>query len=497
MASFEDQKKYEEEKHEGERHEKEESKEEESKQEESNQDESNDFTFHRDLNKQYPSVDDGIDTYLKIEGEDRYIFDASCGASVSVLGNTNPRIADAKDRVQRRLAYLAAAFWKNPVVDQCSEELIRGTGGKMARVFFSNSGSSATETAMKMGRQYFCEKEGEKKTKRSEFISRDRSYHGNTLGALSLSGFLTRKEIYKPLLADNVHFVSSCYPYVQREEGESDETFVSKKAAELEAKFQSIGPEKVIGFIAEPVVGAALGAVSYVPGYLKAMKEVCHKHGALFILDEIMSGMGKTGYLHAWQEEDVVPDIQTVAKALAAGYASISAVFISKKVLDVFQKGSGELVHGFTYEANPADVAACLETQRIIREENLLENVSKQGAYLEQRLYALFGNHPNVGDIRGKGLFWGLEFVQDKATKETFDPELKVSDRIHTLAVSSPYNLFVYPGAGSRDGIRGDHIIISPYYRITQEKIDEMLFSLSSVIFRVFLEIKEEERQRR
>lgn len=183
MASFEKHKKYEKEKHEGERHEKEESKEEESK----------DFTFHRDLNKQYPSVISGTGTYLKIDKEDRYIFDASCGASVSVLGHTNPRIADAKHSVQGELAYLAAAFWKNPVVDQCSEELIRGTGGKMARVFFSNSGSSATETAMKMARQYFCEKEGEKKTKRSEFISRDRSYHGNTLGALSLSGFLTRK----------------------------------------------------------------------------------------------------------------------------------------------------------------------------------------------------------------------------------------------------------------------------------------------------------------
>lgn len=249
---------------------------------------------------------------------------------------------------------------------------------------------------------------------------------------------------YLPFLMKNVHHVSSCNFYRQRQGKESVDTFVARKAAELDTKFQELGPETVIGFIAEPVVGAALGCVPYVPGYLRAMRNVCHKYGALFILDEVMCGMGRSGTLHAWQAEGVAPDLQTVGKGLGGGYQPIAAVLISKKVVDALSNGSGQFVHGQTYQGMPVQAAAALEVrpfsrmyifpfldclislrlksfnrseslltanaqqvQKIVREENLCENVRIQGAYLGKLLKELLGHHPNVGDIRGKGLFWG------------------------------------------------------------------------------------------
>lgn len=451
-----------------------------------------DFTLHRNLHKIYPEISraQGNYLYVKEKNGDRAIFDASCGAAVSVLGYNDERVKDSiKAQMDTGISYLPAAFWRNKAVDKISKDLIQGTERKMEKVFFACSGSEVIDSAIKLCRQYFFEKEG-KDSPREMFIARARSYHGNTLGALSLSGFESRRKPYERILSDKVHHVSACYPYRQQDKGESDAEFVRKKADELDAKFQELGPEKVIGFIAEPVVGAALGCVPCVPGYLKAMREVCHKYGALFILDEVMSGMGKTGWLHAWQEEDVAPDVQAVAKALAAGYQPVSAMLISKKILDVLKKGSGEFVHGYTYEAMPTQAVAALEVQRIIREENLLDNVSKQGAYLQRRLREVLGDHPNVGDIRGKGLFWGLEFVKDKETKEPFDRELEVSSQIFDLAISDPYNIFIYPGGGSVDGIRGDHIIISPSYRVTKEDIDDIVRRISDVIVQVFLKIQ-------
>lgn len=451
-----------------------------------------DFTLHRNLHKRYPNIHRGQGNYLyaKERGGERAFLDASCGAAVSVLGHNDERVKDAiKAQMDTGISYLSAAFWKNDAVDKISKNLIEGTERKMEKVFFACSGSEAIDSAIKLSRQYFFEKEGNG-SPRVNYIARDRSYHGNTMGALSLSGFKSRRKPYESILSDKVHHVSACYPYRQQDKGESDATFVAKKAAELEAKFQELGPETVVAFIAEPVVGAALGCVPCVPGYLKAMRDVCHKHGALFILDEIMCGMGKTGTLHAWQEEDVAPDIQTVAKALAAGYEAVSAMLISKKIYEVLKNGSGEFVHGFTYEAMPKQAAACLAVQQILDEEDLLNNVVKQGKYLEEMLKAKLGDHPNVGDIRGKGLFWGLEFVKDKVTKEPFDPELGVSQQIFDLAISDPYNIFIYPGGGSVDGISGDHIIISPSYRVTKEDIDDIVTKISDVIIQVFLKIQ-------
>lgn len=340
------------------------------------------------------------------------------------------------------------------------------------------------EAAIKLSRQYFYEKD--KETRRVNFIAREGSYHGNTIGALSISGHVGRRAPYLPFLTKNIHHVSACNVYRQRKEGESDAAFVARKAAELEAKFQELGPETVIGFVAEPVVGAALGCVPYVPGYLKAMRDVCHKHGALFILDEVMCGMGRTGTLHAWQGEGVEPDLQTIGKGLGGGYQAIAAVLIAPKIIKVLSDGSGEFVHGQTYQGMPVQAAAALQVQTIKREEKLVENVKIQGAYLEQRLKELLGDHPNVGDIRGKGLFWGLEFVKDKKTKEPFDPKLGVAQGVHQLSISHPHNMTIYPGTGTADGVSGDHVILSPAYIVTKDDIEHIAQVTSNVVHEFF-----------
>jgi adenosylmethionine-8-amino-7-oxononanoate aminotransferase len=343
------------------------------------------------------------------------------------------------------------------------------------------------EAAIKLSRQYFYE--GDKQTGRVNFIAREGSYHGNTIGALGISGHVARRAPYTEFLMKNVHHISSCNAYRQQLEGETDLAFVARKAAELEAKFQELGPETVIGFIAEPVVGAALGCVPSVPGYLKAMKDVCDKHGALLILDEVMCGMGRTGTLHAWQAEGVVPDIQITAKGLGGGYQPIGAVLASEKVINSLKEGGGEFIHGQTYQAMPVQAAAALQVQRIIKEDNLLENVSKQGACLEKCLKVALSDHPIVGEIRGRGLFWGIEFVKDKITKEPFDPQLGVAQKISALSISPKFNMTVYPGTGSADGVRGDHIIISPPYIVTEDDIKHIVNVITAVINEVHKEL--------
>lgn len=340
------------------------------------------------------------------------------------------------------------------------------------------------EAAIKLARQVFYE--NDPGTRRVNFIARDGSYHGNTIGALGMSGHVARRAPYEPFLMGNVHHVSACNAYRQRAHGESDTSFVARKAAELEAKFQELGPDTVIGFVAEPVVGAALGCVPSVQGYLKAMRDVCHKHGALFILDEVMSGMGRCGTLHAWQNEDVVPDLQTIGKGLGGGYQPVAAVLISSRVVNALLDGSGQFVHGQTYQGMPVQAAAALEVQKIVQEESLVHNVERQGAYLEERLRSLLADHPNVGDIRGRGLFWGLEFVKDKETKEPFDPRLGVAQRVHDTSVSAPFNMTMYPGTGTADGFRGDHVILAPAYNVTKEDIEHIAKVTSAVVHQVF-----------
>lgn len=339
---------------------------------------------------------------------------------------------------------------------------------------------------MKLGRQYFVEGG---QPQRVNFIAREDSYHGTTLGALSMSGHKFRREKFLPMLSTNVYRVSSCYAYRQRIDHESDAEFVAKKAAELENLLLQLGSETVIGFVCEPVVGATLGCVPYVHGYLAAMKAVCTQYGVLFILDEVMCGMGRCGTLHAWQAEhldgpgfDCRPDIQTIAKGLGGGYQPVAGLLIDQKVVDVLQAGTGEFVHGHTYQSHPVACAAALAVQKVIREENLVENCRKQGAYMSRLLHKKLDTHPNVGDIRGVGLFIGIEFVANKETKEPFDPGFNVAKRIQDTALSTKYNLAVYRGNGTADGVRGDHIILSPALNSTAEFIETVVARIVGTI---------------
>lgn len=445
------------------------------------------YGFHRNLRKEYPEIVSAEGNYL-LTSENRKIFDACGGAAVSCLGYGHERVIQAMyEQSLTGVTYLASSFWASPVVKDLCKELIQGTNGEMARVYLTGSGSEAMEAAIKLSRQFFYEKN--KDTPRVNFIARENSYHGNTIGALSVSGFITRRQPYIPFLMDNVHHISSCNPYRQQEEGESDAAFVTRKATELDNKFRELGPETVIGFIAEPVVGAALGCVPYVPGYLKAMRDVCHKYGALFILDEVMCGSGRTGTLHAWQAEGIVPDIQTMGKGLGGGYQPIAAMLLSQKVVKTIMEGSGQFIHGLTYQAMPIQAAAALEVQRIIREENLLEMVTRRGTVLGARLKIYLGGHPNVGDIRGGGLFWGIEFVKDRRTKQPFPPEVGISQKILELAISPSFNMTFYPGTGSVNGIEGDHIILAPPFNITDKDVETIVSGVVAVIQQVFSEM--------
>jgi adenosylmethionine-8-amino-7-oxononanoate aminotransferase len=442
------------------------------------------FSFGRDLHNNNPKPVRGKGHYLFM-ADGRKVFDAASGAAVSCLGHGNSRIKKAAlEHMKTGIPYLASSFWDSLPVEELCKELIHGTGYKMGKVYLTGSGSEAMDAAIKLARQYFFLKDN--KTRRKNIIAREGSYHGNTIGALSVSGHLARKKPYSDILMKNVYHISSCYPYRQKKEGESNAAFVARKAAELDSKFQELGPETVIGFVVEPVVGAALGCVPAVPGYLKAMRDICHKHGALFIVDEVMCGMGRSGTLHVSLAEGVVPDIQTVGKGLGGGYTPISAVFISPKLLKEFMKGNRQFVHGHTFQSMPLQAVVALEVQRIIREGKLIDNVLKQGKYLEKSLKAELSCHPNVGDIRGVGLFWGIEFVKNKFTKKPFDPKIGIANKISDLAKSSKFNMTVYPGTGTVDGVSGDHIIISPAYTIKKKDAKHIVKVVSAVIHSVF-----------
>lgn len=357
----------------------------------------------------------------------------------------------------------------------------------MTGIYLINSGSEAIEVAIKLAYTYHCENND---NKRINIVAREGSYHGATLFALTLSGFAARKQYYKKILMqNNIYYVSACYLYRELIKGESIEAFVARKAAELEAKFIEIGPDTVMAFILEPVVGAALGCVPYVPGYLKAMKDVCDKYGVLLIFDEIMCGMGRTGYLHAWQAEGVAPHIQAVAKGIGGGYVPLSAVLASEMVVKVIKKGSSEFVHGQTYEGMPSVSKGALEVQRVIQDNKLIENVSKQGAYLKSCLKAVLGNHPYVGDIRGLGLFLGIEFVENKETKKPFNPELGFAKRIVDLAFSPEFNLAIYYGGAAGYRVHIDRIMIIPPFILKKKEADHIVDVLSKVIHIVSNEV--------
>ncbi|KAJ9411207.1 hypothetical protein DTO045G8_839 [Paecilomyces variotii] len=436
--------------------------------------------LYRTLRERPKTVIGSSGNYLQLENG-QAIFDASGGAAVSCLGHGNERVKQAMMAQLEANAYSYSLFFSSPAGEKLAKLLVDSTDGVMSKALIVSSGSEAVEAALKLSRQYFMEL-SPPQPQRIRFIARKPSYHGTTLGALSVGGHVTRRALFEPMLNPNFSHVSPFNPYRGLKEGEDTEAYIARLAQELDDEFQRVGPDTVCAFFAEPVVGAALGCVGAAPGYFKAMKAVCERYGALMVMDEVMSGMGRTGTLHAWEQEGVSPDIQTFGKALGAGYVPIAGLLVSKKVVDVLDKGTGSFAHGQTYQGHPVACAAAFEVQTIIKEQKLLENVRKMGAYLGDLLKQKLDSHPNVGEVRGRGLFWGIEFVKDKASKEPFDTSLGVAQAIHKKALQPGYDISVLPATGSVDGTRGDHIIISPAYNITEADVETIVDRVQKAI---------------
>lgn len=417
------------------------------------------------------------------------ILDATSGAAVSSIGHGDARVKEAVVSQLDEIAYCHPGFYQTICAQDLATFLVDSTHGKMARALLTGSGSEAVETAMKLARQYFLEVSPPQST-RCRFISRQGSWHGCTIAALSVGDFKARKTMYDPIFPINVGRVSACSPYRDLRKGETTEEYVARLAQELDNKFRELGPETVCAFIIEPVSGSALGCTPAVPGYLEAMKAVCDRYGALLIFDEVMCGMGRTGTLHAWEHDGVVPDIEVVGKSLGSGYIPISAVLATERVISVFNSGTKYFAHGQTYQSHPAACAAALEVQRIIQEDNLLERVRTMGSYLEHLLKGQLGDHPHVGDIRGRGLFWAIEFVADKATKTPFEPALKVATKMHEKGMTRGYDISLFHANGSADsGWAGDHILLAPPYIVQEEDVEEIVERVSRVVRDVFEEL--------
>ncbi|KAK8011270.1 PLP-dependent transferase [Apiospora arundinis] len=429
--------------------------------------------LYRNLNTRFLSLLRGRGVSLELDNG-LSVIDASGGAAVACIGHGDQRVRDAIVAQLDKVAYCSTLFYTADVCERLCQELVSSTNGHMSRAYIVSSGSEAMEAAMKLARQYFLEKP-RPEHQRTKFIARNLSYHGTTLGALSMGGHVSRRAKFEPMLLSNVHKVSRCFAYRDQGHDETDQSYVARLADELHREFQRLGPDTVCAFVAEPVVGAALGSVPATRGYFKAMRAVCDKYGALLILDEVMCGMGRTGTLHAWEQEDIVPDIQTLGKCLGGGYQPIAGVLVSNNVVNVLMNGSGSFVHGHTYQGHPIACAAALKVQKIIRDEQLLQNVRKMGELMSTKLVELLQTHPNVGNIRGRGLFWGVEFVANKATKEPFPVAANVAMGLAELGLTEPYKIAIYPGTGTADGVNGDHVILSPPYNITAAEVEKIV----------------------
>jgi adenosylmethionine-8-amino-7-oxononanoate aminotransferase len=425
--------------------------------------------IHRSLRSDPPVAVSGQGIWLR-DAAGHEVIDGSGGAAVACLGHSHPKVLAAMKAQIDKLCYAHTALFSCESAERLADIMVGDTPGGLTHAYFCSSGSEGNEAALKIARQYFLETG---QPQRTRFIARRQSYHGNTLGALAAGGNAMRRAPYQPLLSEAFSHVSPCYAYRDRRDDESDEQYVARLAAELEAEFQRLGPDTVVAFVAETVVGATLGCVTALPGYFQAVRAICDRHDALLILDEVMSGVGRCGTLHAWEQEGITPDIQVVAKGLGGGYQPIGGILVSGKVIAGLAAGSGAFMHGHTYQAHPVACAAAVAVQEVIREEGLLDNVKAMGRRLEERLGERLGNHRHVGDIRGRGLFWAVELVRDRAGKAVFDPALKVNERVKQEAFAR--GLACYPMGGTIDGRRGDHVILAPPYIVTPEQIDTIV----------------------
>ncbi len=431
--------------------------------------------FHRSANAVYPVAFSGSGLEI-VDAEGRRYLDASGGAAVSSLGHGHPEVIAALHRQLDALAYAHTAFFTSEPAERLADRLVENAPPGIDHVYLVSGGSEAVEAALKMARQFFVET-GE--PQRRAIVARRQSYHGNTLGALATGGNARRRAQFEPLLIET-HHIDPCYAYRLQCEGESDAAYAQRAAQALEDKLIEIGPESVIALVAETVVGATLGAVPPVGDYFKRIRAICDRHGVLLILDEVMCGMGRTGTLHACEQEGVTPDLMTIAKGLGGGYQPIGAVMLTKRIFEAFANGSGAFQHGHTYMGHPMAAAAALAVQEVIERDDLIANVVAMGDLLQRRLAERFANNPFVGDIRGRGLFRALELVEDRASKRPFDPALKMHAHVKREAMAR--GLMVYPMGGTIDGVQGDHVLLAPPFIVNPEQVETIVERLGEAV---------------
>ncbi len=418
---------------------------------------------------------------VAVRGEGCYLIDAvgkryldgSGGAAVSCLGHSDPDVRAALHGQLDRLAFAHTGFFTSEPAEALADLLIAHAPGTLDRVYLVSGGSEAMEAALKLARQYMLETG---RPGRHRVIARRQSYHGNTLGALATGGNAWRREPYAPLLVETSH-VAPCYAYRDQRADETPEAYGRRVADELEADILRLGPETVMAFVAETVVGATLGAVPPVPGYLARIREICDRHGVLLILDEVMCGMGRTGHLYACAEDGVAPDILAIAKGLGAGYQPVGAILCTRAIHDAIAAGSGAFQHGHTYQGHPMAAAAGHAVVGAILDRGLLARVRTMGATLDAALHEAFGQHPHVGDIRGRGLFRALELVEDRKTKAPFAPARGVNRTLKAAAFEA--GLICYPMGGTIDGRQGDHVLLAPPFIIEEAQVGELVEKLA------------------
>jgi adenosylmethionine-8-amino-7-oxononanoate aminotransferase len=420
--------------------------------------------LHRQLSTIPPVAVRGEGCWLVDQTGGRYL-DASSGAAVSCLGHNDPDVIAAVKAQLDELPFAHTGFFTTGVAEEVASRLAELSAPDLDQIYFCTGGSEAVEAALKIARQYFVDSG---QPQRQRIIGRWQSYHGNTLGALSAGGNAWRRQLYEPLLVDMLH-VSPCFAYRGQAHNETPEIYGERVAGELDETARQVGPESIAAFIAEPVVGATLGAVPAVPGYFRRIREICDRHGILLILDEVMCGMGRTGTLFAFEQEGIVPDIVCIAKGLGAGYQPIGATIVSRRIREAIATRSGFFQHGHTYQGHPAACAAAKVVLDKISRPELLANVRERGQQLRDAVEDRIGGHPNVGNIRGRGLFVGVEFVADRATKEPFDPSLRVHAAFKRNAMQ--LGLMTYPMGGTIDGLRGDHVLLAPPFIVTPEEV--------------------------
>ena len=432
--------------------------------------------FHRHLRQHYPVAVAGDGAYL-IDSDGKRYLDGSGGAAVSCLGHGHPAIVAAVQAQVAKLEYAHTSFLTSQPAEALADDLVAHAPAGLRSVYFVSGGSEGVEAALKMAVQYQAECG---RPQKNRIIARWQSYHGNTLGALSAGGNRWRRAQFPSLLLNDISHIAECYAYRGQRADESAAAYCLRMADLLEAQIEQLGAHSVAAFIAEPVVGATLGAVAAPAGYFKRIREICDRHGVLLILDEVMCGMGRTGSLHACEQDGVVPDIEVIAKGLGAGYQPIGAVLVNGRIVDAIRAGSGFFQHGHTYLGHPVACAAALAVQRVIREDGLLAQVQRHGQALQRMLRERLGAHPNVGDIRGRGLFLGIELVADRHSKAALPAANKTHAKVKAEALQR--GLLCYPMGGTVDGEQGDHVLLAPPFTASIAQLEELVDKLGGAI---------------